>query len=191
MRSISEGLPTRLNAPATAARILVGQRICEDDPSNYAVESWPDAIWLMFPLEYEVDRNCPQDTRTEPGELLTPELWPRDAVERMKRGLQGRRKDEPGLSSFAVSALLQQSPVPRGGGIIPVNDWMVWPEFPPPVGDVRRDKKGEIILQLPELLVDDLGRARILRLTPPIASATPPITMLWLCGEFLAAAARM
>ena len=162
MRAISEGLPTRLNAPATAARILVGQRVCEDDPSNYAVETWPDAVWLMFLLEYEVDRNCPQDTRTEPGELLTPELWPRDAVERMKRGLQGRTKDEPGLNSFAVSALLQQSPIPRGGGIIALNDWMVWPEIPPPVSEVKRDKKGEIMLQLPELLVDDLGRACIL-----------------------------
>jgi phage terminase large subunit-like protein len=163
MMAMAEGLPTRLNASATAARILVGQRVHEDDPSNYAVESWPDAVWLMFPLEYEVSRNCPQDTRTEEGELLTPDLWPRDAVERMKLGLQGRTKDEPGLSSFAVAALLQQSPVPRGGGIVAVDDWMTWPTEPPPISEVKRHPKtGELILELPEIATDDLGRALIL-----------------------------
>jgi len=163
MRAMAEGLPTRLNAPATAARILVGQRVCEDDPSNYAVKSWPDAVWLMFPLEYEVNRNCPQDIRTEEGQLLTPELWPREAVERMKLGLQGRTKDEPGLSSFAVAALLAQSPVPRGGGVIAIDDWMCWPpDGEPAPENLTRDPSGQIRLLLPEFIVDEAGRPLVL-----------------------------
>jgi hypothetical protein len=162
LRSMSEALPTRLNNSATAARILVGQRVGEDDPTNLALESWPDAVHLMFPMEFEVNRCCPQDRRTYEGELICPEIWPAIEVEKLKKGLMGLEKGQNALSSYAVSCLLQQSPVPRGGSVIDPLLWQVWPEVVPQVEDLKRDAKGEIIIQLPELDVDDYGRPLVI-----------------------------
>jgi hypothetical protein len=115
LRAFSEGLPTRLNNPTTAARILVGQRVSEDDPTNLALETWTDVVHLMFPARFEVNRCCPQDKRTYEGELLWPEVWPEVELRKVELGLSALEKGQNVLSSFAAQAQLQQAPVPRGG----------------------------------------------------------------------------
>jgi hypothetical protein len=151
LRAFSEGLPTRITNPLSSARILVGQRVSEDDPTNLALETWTDAIHLMFPARYEPDRCCPQDQRTYEGELLWPEVWPEAELRKVELGLAGLEKGQAGLSSYAAAAQLQQAPVPRGGGVIPRTDWKVWPERTPDAKDIRRAKTGEFIVELPDV----------------------------------------
>jgi hypothetical protein len=151
LRAFSEGLPTRITDPSTVAKILVCQRTHEDDVTNLALETWTDAKHLMLPARFEPDRCCAEDQRTYPGELLWPEKWPETELRKVELGLQGLEKGQAGLSSYAVSAQLQQSPVPRGGGIIPRTDWRVWPEEIPPAGDLQKDPRnpGEFLVALP------------------------------------------
>jgi hypothetical protein len=151
LRAFSEGLPTRLNHPATAARILIGQRVAEDDPTNLALETWEDAVHLMFPARYEVARCCPQDRRTVEGELLWPEVWPEEEIRKVELGLAGLEKGQAGLSSYAAQAQLQQSPVARGGGVIPRTAWKIWPENPLKPEDIKRNRNGEYMVELPQV----------------------------------------
>src|SRR6516162_4347725 len=143
LRAFSEGLPTRLNNPTTAARILVGQRVSEDDPNNLALETWNDVVHLMFPARFEVNRCCPQDKRTYEGELLWPEVWPEVELRKVELGLNALEKGQNVLSSFAAQAQLQQAPVPRGGGCIPRELWRIWPLKTPEPADIQRTKTGE------------------------------------------------
>jgi predicted phage terminase large subunit-like protein len=151
LRAFSEGLPTRLNNPMTAARILVGQRVSEDDPTNLALETWTDAVHLMFPARFEVNRCCPQDRRTYEGELLWPEVWPETELRKVELGLSALEKGQNVLSSFAAQAQLQQAPVPRGGGCIPREAWRIWPLKTPEPADIQRTRTGEYLVQLPEV----------------------------------------
>jgi phage terminase large subunit-like protein len=151
LRAFSEGLPTRITNPQTSARILVGQRVSEDDPTNLAIETWTDAVHLMFPARYEPERSCVQDRRTYEGELLWPEVWPEQELRKVELGLAGLEKGQAGLSSYAAAAQLQQAPIPRGGGVIPRTDWRVWPEKTPDAKDIRRTPSGDFIVELPEV----------------------------------------
>src|SRR6516164_9544172 len=103
LRAFSERLPTRITNPQTSARILVGQRVAEDDPTNLALETWTDALHLMFPARYEVNRCCPQDKRTYEGELLWPEVWPEQELRKVELGLAGLEKGQGVLSSTAAA----------------------------------------------------------------------------------------
>ena len=152
LRAMAEGLPTRLNNPTTAARILVGQRVAEDDPTNLALETWTDAVHLMLPARFEVNRCCPQDRRTYEGELLWPEVWPETELRKVELGLAALEKGQNVLSSFAAQAQLQQAPVPRGGGCIPRELWRIWPLKTPEPADIQRTKTGEYLVTLPEVM---------------------------------------
>jgi phage terminase large subunit-like protein len=151
LRAMAEGLPTRLNNPTTAARILVGQRVAEDDPTNLALETWTDAVHLMLPARFEVNRCCPQDRRTYEGELLWPEVWPETELRKVELGLAALEKGQNVLSSFAAQAQLQQSPIPRGGGVIPREAWKIWPEKTPEPNEIKRTPTGEYMIALPEV----------------------------------------
>ena len=136
LRAFSEGLSTRITDPRIAARILIMQRVHNDDCTNWALENWPrDTAHLMFPARFETARAVPQDARTIEGELLWPEVWTEQELSKIERGLIGI--DGSGgntLSNYAVSAQLQQSPVPRGGAIIDRSWWKPWPEEEPEPG---------------------------------------------------------
>jgi hypothetical protein len=120
LAAFHEGLPTRVTNPNTASRVLVGERVSENDVTNAALETWgSECVHLMFPARYEVLRNCPQDKRTYEGELLWPEVWSEPEIRKLELGLSGLEKGQSALSSFAVSAQLQQAPIPRGGQTIP------------------------------------------------------------------------
>jgi phage terminase large subunit-like protein len=74
----------------------------------------------MLPAEYEASRKCTtalgwEDPRTEEGELLWPEKWGKDELKPFKR------------LTYLWSGQYQQSPTPRGGGIIKAESWQVWP----------------------------------------------------------------
>lgn len=105
-------LPTRVNDPRTGVFILIMQRLHIEDPSAHAIQSgW---VHLCLPSEYEPERHCFtsigwEDWRSEPGELLFPEMYTREVIDRMK---------VEDLGSDAFAGQHQQRPIPPEGKII-------------------------------------------------------------------------
>lgn len=121
IRIFKETLPTRLVNPDRSAIIVVMQRLHEKDVSGHILSEDLGYDHLMLPMEFEPDRKCYtsigwEDPRTKEGELLFPERFPRDVVERDKRV----------MGKFAIAGQYQQRPAPRSGGIIERSWWGQW-----------------------------------------------------------------
>jgi predicted phage terminase large subunit-like protein len=107
-----EAVPTRLNNPIDSAIALIAQRLHDKDLIGVAEAKNLGYEGLVLPMEFERDRCCVtsigfKDWRTEEGELLFPERFPRHVVDR----------DKIPLGSFGVASQFQQRPVPREGGM--------------------------------------------------------------------------
>ncbi len=94
--------------------IQVAQRLNDRDPSAYlmAKGGWEQVV---FPMRYETERidendprtiPDPRDHRTTPGELLWPEVWDEEKVQK-----------EENLLGPLASGQLQQYPIPVGGAL--------------------------------------------------------------------------
>jgi len=125
-------LSTRLNNAKTGAMILVMQRLHESDLTGHILaRDYDDWTHLMLPMRADIERArliYPNiigwsDPRTEEGELLCPERFDEEAVNLLERQ----------LGPYGASGQLQQSPSPKGGGIIKREYWDVWESetFPP------------------------------------------------------------
>ena len=111
-RVFAETLPSRLIDPKWSVIIIIMQRLHEADVSGYILARDLGYEHLCLPMEFEPDRRCTtsigfSDPRSEPGELLFPERFPREVVDR----------DKTVMGSFAVAGQFQQRPVPREGGM--------------------------------------------------------------------------
>jgi predicted phage terminase large subunit-like protein len=116
-----EAVPTRLTNPATSAIVVIMQRLHESDVSGVILEKQLGYTHIMLPMEFDPDRKCItdlgyEDLRDEPGELLFPQRFPREVVER----------DKQVMGPYAVAGQFQQTPSPRGGGIIKREWWQLW-----------------------------------------------------------------
>ena len=122
---------TRRNDPREGhfAVINVQQRVHEEDVSGSWLDSEEDVTHLMIPMRHEVARHnktiiLPQYTDEEPwedprvdeGELMWPERFGEFEV----AGL------EKALGPYQAAGRLQQSPTPKGGGIIQREWWQPW-----------------------------------------------------------------
>lgn len=130
---VGETVPTRFNDQEEGITIVIMQRLHQQDVSGFILgegegaESLPGYVHLMIPMEFEPDRKCLidipgwkwEDPRTEAGELAWPERFSRDAVEDLKTTF--RRAG----GEYAVAGQLQQSPVPREGGMFQLEDFQV------------------------------------------------------------------
>lgn len=115
---------TRLNDRETGCRILIAQRLCEGDSTDYFLEQggWEH---LVLPTEWDETRRYWTsigwtDWRTKEGELLNPSRFNYAAIAEIKRE----------LGEYGYAAQCQQSPVPLGGGIIKpewFNTWFIMP----------------------------------------------------------------
>lgn len=110
--SFLESVPTRLNDPKRSAIVVVMQRLHERDVSGVILLKQLGYEHLMLPMEFEPERRCRtsigfSDPREIDGELLFPERFPREVVER----------DKIPMGSYAVAGQFQQRPVPREGGL--------------------------------------------------------------------------
>lgn len=120
VRTFRESVPTRLNEPDKSAIIVIMQRLHEEDVSGQILKLGLGYEHLMLPMEYEPERRCRTsigfaDPRTEDGELLFPERFPRHVVER----------DKIPLGSYAVAGQFQQRPAPRSGGMFQRGDFEI------------------------------------------------------------------
>ena len=112
---ILEAIPTRLNNPGgeNASTIsLIQQRLHEEDSTGVLLDRNLGYAHLSLPMEYDPARHCDTpiggDWRTEENELLFPERFPREVVDR----------DKMALGPWATASQFQQSPSPRGGGLL-------------------------------------------------------------------------
>jgi predicted phage terminase large subunit-like protein len=123
-----EAVPTRMNNPDSSTIVVIMQRLHEDDVSGVILDKQLGYDHLMLPMRYDPLRAAPtrigfEDPRTEPGELLFPDRFPPDVVDR----------DERVMGPYATAGQFQQEPAPRGGGIIKRDWWRLWPDpvYPP------------------------------------------------------------
>lgn len=120
VRTFRESVPTRLNDPQRSAIVVIMQRLHEADVSGTILSLGLGYEHLMLPMEFEPERRCVtsigfSDPRKEDGELLFPERFPRDVVER----------DKIPLGSYAVAGQFQQRPAPRSGGMFQRGDFEI------------------------------------------------------------------
>lgn len=111
-RIFRESVPTRLNDPIKSAIVVIMQRLHEQDVSGQIINLGLGYDHLMLPMEFEPERRCRtsigfEDPRSYPGELLFPERFPREVIER----------DKIPMGSYAVAGQFQQRPAPRDGGL--------------------------------------------------------------------------
>lgn len=141
LRVFSETVTTRLNSPDRSAIVVVMQRLHERDLSGYILERELGYEHLRLPMEFEADRRCATsigfvDPRREDGELLFPERFPAEVVARDKRA----------MGELATAGQFQQRPTPRGGGMFPVDRFVLSDHLPDStvIGDSIRywDKAG-------------------------------------------------
>jgi predicted phage terminase large subunit-like protein len=117
-------LSTRANNPLTMAKILVMQRLHDNDLTGHVLNSMKEEgaehfEHLVVPMEHERNRMVPvddkpwtKDPRTEEGELAWEDRFPRKVVEALKVTLG---------SDYAGQE--QQRPVAEGGGIYETAWW--------------------------------------------------------------------
>lgn len=114
-RIFRETLPTRLVSPEKSSIVIVMQRLAVNDISGVILED-PNHYGythLCLPMEYEPHRHCKtdigwEDWRRTEGDLLFPDRFPLEVVER----------DKKLMGSYAIAGQFQQRPSPLGGGII-------------------------------------------------------------------------
>ena len=119
-----EAMSTRLNNQRYGAKIVMMQRLHEEDLAGHIIERARDEDYttLIIPMEFDGDWRKPTvigwtDPRTEEGELLWEDRFPRAAIEQLKID----------LGPVAAAGQLQQTPSPRGGNIIERDWWQLWP----------------------------------------------------------------
>lgn len=125
IRTFRESVPTRLNNPAKSAIVVIMQRLHEQDVSGTILALGLGYEHLMLPMEFEPERRCRtsigfEDPRTYDGELLFPERFSREVVER----------DKVPMGSYAVAGQFQQRPAPRTGGMFQRGDFEIVSALP-------------------------------------------------------------
>lgn len=124
VRIFREGISDRLNDVTTSAIVLIMQRLHEQDVAAVAKELDIGFIHLNLPMEFEPDTLCRtyvdgelffEDPRTEEGELLFPERFPAQEIERLKKA----------KGSYAYAGQYQQRPTPRSGGMFQRGDFEI------------------------------------------------------------------
>lgn len=142
----TETMSTRVNDPGRSSFVVIMQRVHERDVSGLILAKEMGYTHLMLPMDYERDRKCIiqikhprpeeleidleepelsdpleyhfEDPRSEEGELLWAERFTRDYVENdLKPALRAWG------GGYAEAGQLQQSPIPRGGGMFQRGDF--------------------------------------------------------------------
>lgn len=116
-----EAVTSRLNNPDRSAIVVVMQRLHERDVSGVILDNDMGYDHIMLPMRYDPSRKCVtrlgyEDPREDDGELLFEDRFPMHVVER----------DEAAMGPYATAGQYQQSPEPRGGGIVKDAWWQLW-----------------------------------------------------------------
>jgi predicted phage terminase large subunit-like protein len=136
-----ESASLRLNNPKTSAIVVVMQRLHQHDISGVIVALQLPYQHVRLPMRYEAQADdtgeeirlgpCKtaigKDPRTVDGELLFPERFPVEVVDR----------DEKVLGAVATAGQFQQRPTPRGGLLFKRHWFKIVPVLPSGCQEVR------------------------------------------------------
>lgn len=118
LRWWDQSMASRLNSQKTGVRIVVMQRLHEQDLTGHLVDKggWEH---ICLPMQYDPahPHAWPDDPRTEHGELLWPERWGPQETESL------RQDHDP----YAWAGQYQQLPAPAEGGIFKTAWWQYYP----------------------------------------------------------------
>ena len=124
-----EVMSTRHNDPRTGTRVIVMQRVHEEDLAGHVLEQG-GYEYLCIPAEYEPTTQVTSlgwaDPRTEEDELLWEERVPRVELEKLKIK----------LGIYGTAGQFQQRPAPRGGGMFE-REWFDVVDAIPKHGGIR------------------------------------------------------
>lgn len=112
----TETMSSRFNDLASAVEVIIMQRLHEDDLTGFLLRNARNEYeHLCLPSEFESKRayrtSIGRDWRTEEGEVLFPEKFP-------KKVLEDAKKPGTGMGSLAYAGQHQQSPAPAEGNLI-------------------------------------------------------------------------
>jgi len=142
---------TRNANPKTTARVIIMQRLHEEDLAGVCLES-KKYLHLRLPMRYEADTPCRTpfggDPRTVDGELLCPARWSLTEVAELEKDL--------GIYS---DAQLQQRPSRAGGQIFRADWFRYWTvnDFPPGVNPLTGEGFDELLCSWDFTFKDTLG----------------------------------
>jgi hypothetical protein len=141
IRWFRESMSSRLNNMETGAKVVIMQRVNEEDVAGEIIGELGDWVHLLIPMEYvwrvdeEGDAPATEIGWVDPRWRETPEecdgelAWP----ERFPERIIGSMKKDAG--PYAWAAQYQQTPEARGGGIFQRDWWQPWEpadgKFPP------------------------------------------------------------
>lgn len=112
--------------PATDVEVVIMQRLHEGDLTGHLL-GHGDWEQICLPAEYEPSHPFvwPDDRRGEKGELLWPDRFPEEFLERQRTR----------LGSYGYSGQYQQRPSPEEGGILKRHWWRFYKPPAPPLSD--------------------------------------------------------
>lgn len=116
IRWLTETMSSRLNNQKTDPKVIIMQRLHEEDPTGFLLaNARNDWEFLCLPSEFDPSRryktSIGTDWRTEEGEPLFPEKYPKEILAEIKR-------PGTGMGSMAYAGQHQQRPAPAEGGMI-------------------------------------------------------------------------
>ena len=120
-------LGTRINDPKKYARVLIMQRLHEDDLSGHVLKT-QHYEHINLPIEYSSKQDESlksntslgfKDPRTKEGQVLWPERFSEKSIDELRSTL-GEEAD----------AQLNQDPKPKSGGLFPRDNWKHYDSSP-------------------------------------------------------------
>lgn len=125
----SEEMSTRGNDPKTVAKVIVAQRVHEDDLCGHVLKQG-GYEHLCLAAEFDGHRSKTslgwKDPRENDGDLLWEDRFGREELDELKQR----------LGSYAAAAQLQQRPAPAGGGLFQDSWWKFWSDFPASMDEI-------------------------------------------------------
>ena len=125
---LDSNISLRESDPKKTCLINVQQRLHEFDLTGHMLKKGGALVHFRLPMEFEADNPCKTvplkagespwiDPRTIDGELLWPQRFDQEAVERAKLNLR---------TDYNIAGQLQQRPAPRQGGLIKRAWFQIW-----------------------------------------------------------------
>ena len=143
----NEEMSTRGNDPKRVAKVIVAQRVHENDLCGYVLQQG-GYEHLCLAAEFDGHRSKTalgwKDPRKNEGDLLWSDRFGRDELDELKKR----------LGAYAAAAQLQQRPAPAGGGLFREDWWQFWDEFPASMDEIiqswdmafKGTKKGSFVV---------------------------------------------
>ena len=119
----AETFQNRVNDLGKSPIIVVMQRVHEEDVASAAMDMGYEHLMIQMRYDKSAAKSTSigwKDPRDKDGELMWTERFPSDAVDEIERN----------IGPYAFASQYQQTPVPRKGGLINVDNIKVLDELP-------------------------------------------------------------